>query len=33
MLPSGSREIILDNMQDKDGKHMEEAKVVAIKLR
>lgn len=26
MLPSGSREIILDNMQDKDGKHMEEAK-------
>lgn len=26
MLPSGSREIILDNMQDKDGNHMEEAK-------
>lgn len=26
MLPSGSREIILDNMQDKDGRHMEEAK-------
>ncbi|MFC4892347.1 tRNA 5-hydroxyuridine modification protein YegQ [Pseudofrancisella aestuarii] len=26
MLPSGSREIILDNMTDKDGNHMEEAK-------
>ncbi|MDE5020956.1 U32 family peptidase C-terminal domain-containing protein, partial [Francisella tularensis subsp. holarctica] len=26
MLPSRSREIILANMQDKDGKHMEEAK-------
>ncbi|MED7789232.1 tRNA 5-hydroxyuridine modification protein YegQ [Francisella sp. 19X1-34] len=26
MLPSGSSEIILDNMLDKDGRHMEEAK-------
>ena len=26
MLPSGSREITLNNMLDKDGSHMEEAK-------